>query len=118
MPISKKRKYPKKRTSPVIIPASSGFVASFNFGGLDIPNRLLKALRKEGKLYHAFGREDKASGAAALSLEEFIIKFDTKMSSLPEAFDATITEAQHAQYLDGYEGRAYHDRVVFRRDNI
>lgn len=118
MPVSKKRKHPKKRKIPAIIPASSGFVISFDLGGLEASNGMLKAIHKEGKCYHAAGREDRASGATALTLEEFTAKIDATTSGLSEVFDASITKARHEQYLDGYEGRAYCDRVVFTRDYI
>ena len=118
MPVSKKRKYPQKRNKQAQPGAGGGYVARFNFSGLDIPNELISDLHSEGTLYYNRGKEDRANGAAALTLAGFTKELIPHEPGLPEAFDTAITQAQYAQYMDGYIGAEYRERVIFERDDI
>lgn len=110
MPTSKHRRKRSRRTKPVL----SGIIARFKFGGIDIPSDLVDMLQSEGDTCYKRGREDKADGAAALTLKQFFTQICD--SGLPEYINDPLTQAQYAQYMDGYDGNAYCERVIISKD--
>jgi len=111
MPISKHRRKSKKRNEHTQPPkAEDGFMAYIQLFGINVPDDLIADFHNDGIALYNRGREDKLRGAPPVTYREFAAR-----SELPAMY-ISIVQAQHAQYMDGYNGDAYRDRVIFTKD--
>ena len=108
------RPYPRRAVT-ASTPSPGGFVATINIGGIDMPHDLIECLHDEGMMVYGWGRKDSANGAAALSMNEFKALCPHEPDLVYEYAEA-LTQAQYSQYLDGYAGEPYRERVVFKKD--